>query len=200
MKLFYSPGACSLACQIALEEVKETFEAVRVDIALGQNRLPGHLMVHPEGLVPVLEYPGFRLTEATAILLHIGQRYKEASLLPDVGRHREARLFELLSWLCSPVHTAYGCLWRPERYTHDVVGQSALVRDAKAKIVSYCDTIERSLLDSNYASGDHCSVADPYLLVFFRLANRIGLNARLYPKWTRWAKLIESREAVQRVL
>jgi glutathione S-transferase len=199
MKLYHSPGACSMACHIALEDAGAAFHPIVVP--RGQNRTPEYLRVHPRGLVPVLELDdGQRLTEAAAILLHVARRFPDARLLPEAGTIEEARAFEWLMWLTNTLHIAYACLWRPERFTEDAAARAALVIEAKGRIDVLNHEIEARLGDS-FAAGRTYSVADPFLLVFFRWANRIGLDAvERYPGWTAWARRMEDRSAVARVL
>jgi glutathione S-transferase len=202
MKLYHSPGACSMACHIALEEVGAAFEPVVLRLSEGKNREAGYLAIHPEGLVPVLELDGGQhLPEAAAILLHIARRYPVAKLLPDGGSLGEARVFEWLAWLTNTVHIAYAHLWRPERFTANQPARKTLAEEAKNHIVLFNRIIEERLEDLDFAAGSSYSVADPYLLVFFRWANRIGLDvANDLPKWTGWARRLEQRPAVARVL
>lgn len=202
LKLYHSPGACSMACHIALEETGAPFEPVPVLLAKRQNREPAYLAVHPRGFVPVLELDdGQRLTEAAAILLHVARRFPEARLLPEAGSLEEARVVEWLMWLTNTVHVAYACLWRPERFTDDPAARAALVEEAKDRIDALNRTIEPRLGEGMFTAGASYSVADPFLLVFFRWARRIGLEpAERYPVWTAWARRMESRPAVARVL
>jgi glutathione S-transferase len=200
MKLYHTPGACSMACHIALEEAGAVFEPVVVP--RGQNRTPEYLAVHPRGFVPVLELEdGQRLTEAAAILLHVARRFPDARLLPEAGTIEEARAFEWLMWLTNSVHIAYACLWRPERFTNDQAARAAVAAEAKDRVDALNREIEPRLGDSAFAAGASYSVADPFLLVFFRWTNRIGQGAaERYPVWTAWARRMESRPAVARVL
>jgi len=200
MRLYYSPGACSMACNIALEEAGAAFEPVGVPP--GRNKTPEYLAAHPRGFVPVVELSeGQRLTEAAAILLHVARRFPDSRLLPEAGTVEEARVFEWLMWLTNTLHIAYACLWRPERFTDNRAVRTALVAEAKDRIDALNREIEPRLASSAFAAGASYSVADPFLLVFLRWANRIGLNAtERYPAWTAWARRIESRPAVARVL
>ena len=158
--------------------------------------------MHPRGFVPVLEQDdGQRLTEAAAILLHVARRFPQARLLPEAGTVEEARAFEWLMWLTNSLHIAYACLWRPERFTDDPAARAAMAGEAKERIDALNREIEPRLASSVFAAGASYSVADPYLLVFLRWANRIGLNAaERYPAWTAWARRMESRPPVARVL
>jgi len=202
MKIYHSPGACSMACHIALEEAQADYERVPVRLAERENRRPDYLAIHPRGFVPVLELDnGQRLTEAAAILLHIARRYPSAALLPEAGSAEEARAFEWLAWLTNTVHVAYACLWRPERFAEDETVRKGLAAHAKDNIAALDRDIDTRLAGRSFAAGTAYSVADPFLLVFFRWANRIGLEpARNQPTWAAWARHIEQRPAVQRVL
>jgi len=202
MRLYYSPGSCSMACHIALEETGAEFEPIAVHLAKGENVHPDYLAVHPQGFVPLLEMQnGERLTEAAAILLHTARAYPLAGLLPESGSLEEARAFEWLAWLTNTLHVAYACLWRPERFTADGKARKAIVSEAKERIARLNAMVDERLGRRDYGSGNRYSIADPFLLVFFRWANRIGLEASdRYPAWADWARRIERRPAVQTVL
>ena len=106
LKLYYSPGACSLAPHIALEEVGIAYEPVKVALAKGEQRTPEYLAINRKGRVPVLAEDDWVLTENAAILPYVAQRYPEARLWPsdkreaaraDAGRRetlREERAWE----------------------------------------------------------------------------------------------------------
>src|SRR5579863_9531314 len=100
MKLYYSPGACSLAPHIVLEEVGDRFELSRVDIASGQQNSPEYLSVNPKARVPALADGDWVLTEAPAILRYIAARHPASGLWPWESRE-EAHCAEWLNWLSS---------------------------------------------------------------------------------------------------
>jgi len=200
-RLYFSPGACSMAAHIALEEASASFEAIPVLLAKGENRSAGYLAVNPRGLVPVLEVDGEYLTEAVAILLYIARRFPEANLLPATGTMQEARVFEWLAFLTNTVHVAYAALWRPRRFTDDEAAAEIIAEGARGRIDALNRDIEKKMETRSFAIGSEYSVADPFLLVFFRWANRVGLAAaERYPAWTTWAQHMEKRRAVARVL
>ncbi len=201
-KLFYTPGACSMAPHIALEEIGSTCGILPVLVPRGDNATEAYRAIHPRGFVPALEIDGGILTEAVAILLHLARRHPQSELLPAAGSVDEARTFEWLAFLTNTVHVAYAGLWRPERFTDDEAARERIIGEATCRIAALNGSIERKLADGrSHASGENYSLADPFLLVFYRWANRIGLDAPAsYPAWTDWARRIERRPAVQRVL
>ncbi len=118
LKLYYSPGACSLAPHIALEEVGIAYEPVKVALAKGEQRTPEYLAINPKGRVPVLAEDDWVLTENAAILPYIAQRFPEARLWPS-DKREAARAAEWIGWIASTVHIAYAHVRRPERYAAD---------------------------------------------------------------------------------
>jgi glutathione S-transferase len=121
--------------------------------------------------------------------------------LPPAGSIEEARAFEWVAWLTNTVHIAYACLWRPERFSTDLGVRQAIAAEAKARIAELNAIIEQRLSRGSFAAGPSYSIADPFLLVFFRWANRVGLDAATrHPAWAEWARRMEQRPAVRTVL
>ncbi|HLL31756.1 MAG TPA: glutathione S-transferase N-terminal domain-containing protein, partial [Allosphingosinicella sp.] len=104
LRLFYSPGACSLVPHIALEEAGADFDAVRTPIAEKAHKRPEYLAINPRGLIPALEADGRFVTENIALLAWIGHRWPESGQLPLDDLPALARVFELLSWFATTVH------------------------------------------------------------------------------------------------
>src|SRR5712675_2282028 len=116
LTLFYSPGACSFAARIVLEESGEKYEARKVDLAKGEQKTPEYLKIHPLGRVPALLLDsGEPLTENTAILPYLGKRFKLWPGEPVA----EAKALSVVGFFAASVHPAHAHLWRPERYTED---------------------------------------------------------------------------------
>lgn len=201
-RLYHSPGACSMAAHIAFEEAGAPVETVPVLLSTGENRRPEYLAVHQRGFLPVLEIEGERLTEVAAILLHIARRWPSSALLPVAGSLEEARALEWVAWLTNTLHVAYAGLWRPGRFVADEGAATRIAAEAQGRIEALNREVEGKFGNGRaYAAGESHTLADPFLLVFYRWANRIGLDApTLYPAWTEWARRMERRPAVARVL
>lgn len=108
MKLYYAPGACSLASHIILNEINVDFDLERVDLKThttekGQD----YYTINPKGYVPALEInPGLMLTENVAILPFLAQHDPKQDLIPPSGLGR-AKVLEWLGYLNSELHDAY---------------------------------------------------------------------------------------------
>lgn len=212
-RLYYSPGACSMAVHIVLEEIGEPYELELVSSA-GARRgsmtdTPEWKAVNPKGRVPALAPVAGRiggadglLTEAHAILIYLGMTYPAARLLPAEPA-AFARAVEWMNWLASNVHAmSYGQIWRPLRFVADEQGVPALQAKGREALLEQYLYIERLLDDGrDWALPGAYSVVDPYLLVFYQWGGRIGLPMReAYPAWARLTERVTARPAVRRVL
>jgi glutathione S-transferase len=200
LKLYYSPGACSLAPHIAPEEVGVAYEPVKVALAKGEQRTPEYLAINPKGRVPVLAEDGWVLTENAAILPYIAQRFSSAGLWPSDPREA-ARCAEWIGWIASTVHVAYAHVRRPERYASDPKAIEDVVAKGKESCREIWGQVDKKLGAGPWALGERFSVADPYLLVFWTWgrAPTLGFDmARDFPNWTAHARRMGERPAVKR--
>ena len=204
MKLYYSPGACSLAPHIALEETGQPFEPVRVDFAAGEQRSPEYLALNPRGRVPTLADGSFVVTENPAVLRYIARLVPSAALWPDDPRD-EACCVEWLAWCSSGLHIAYAHIRRAERYAATESGRADVVAKGRETVRGTWEQVERRLAGSGseWLAGERYCVADPYLFVFWTWARGPVLAydvERDFPAWTAHARRLGERPAVQRAL
>lgn len=200
ISLYYSPGACSLASHIVLEEIGAPFEAKRVTIAEGEHLQPDYLALNPHGRVPVLTDGDFVLTESPAILAWLGQRFPEAGLLDLGDDERLGRTLELLSFFSSSVHIAFAQVWRAARFAAGDSARDEVIAAGRLAVDGYFAELEALVGDGGWAVGGRYSIADPYLLVFYRWGGRIGVDMSAYPGWSRHKEAMLARPAVQRAL
>lgn len=199
IKLYYSPGACSLAPHIVLEELGIAYEPVLISLAEGQQKRADFLRVNKKGRVPVLNVDGKILTENLAILTYLGGGYPDRGLWPK-ETWKQAEALALMSWLASTVHIAAACIFRAERYATDPAAKENIVATGKVSLQKCYADIEAHLTGKTFAMGGQYTVCDPYLLVFYRWGNRLGMDMKtLYPVWTKHAQRVYSRPTVKRV-
>jgi glutathione S-transferase len=157
--------------------------------------------LNPKGRIPVLTAKDFMLTEAPAILFHLGLENPDAGLL-GTDPLNFARSVEWFNWLSSAVHAvAVRMIWRADFFLPEESMYAPLVSRGKEHLVSAFAVIEAKLKDRIWAVGEHYSIVDPYLLVFYRWGNRMAIDMQnAYPAWTSHARRLESRAAVQRAI
>ena len=189
MKLYYSPGACSLADHIALNEADMKFDLVKVDLK-GHRLEDGRPFqnINPKGYVPALELDdGELLTENVAILSLIADRYPALMAPGQFGRYR---LLEMLAYIATEIHKAFHPLFDP------------MASEAEKK--KACATVARKLtfvaskLKGPYLFGANATVADFYLFVMLMWAakNKIDVPQPLEA----FSKHIRTRPTVQAAL
>jgi glutathione S-transferase len=201
-KLYYAPGACSLAAHITLEEVGAKFELSRVDLAAGQQNSPEYLRINYKARVPALAEGDWVLTEAPAILRYIAARHPSTGLWPWEPRE-EARCAEWLNWLSSTIHVAFAHLRRASRYATDPRAIEDVGATARKTCRELWLTVDAKIGAGPWALGERYSVADPYLLVFWMWGRgpALGFNmAQDFPNWTAHALRLAARPPVQKAL
>ncbi len=196
MKLYYKPGACSLASHIALREVGADFEIEKVDTDNNKTETNQTFTdINAKGYVPALKLKdGTILTEGAAILQFIADRHPNSGLAPEPGAIERTRLHEHLNYVASELHKAFGPLFSSTSSDQDKEA-------ARANVASKLDHIETLLSDGrNHLLGDRFSVADAYLFVVANWANFTGIAL---DKWSNVAAFVErvaAREKVQEAL
>lgn len=199
--LYYSPGACSLAPHIVLNEIGERFELRKFATADRANFSDEYLAINPKGRIPALQIDGYILTESPAILAFLGRRFLSAKLYPADNCEAEARCLELLAWSSNTVHVAFAQLFRPERFVLDEENH-ALVKESGHLNYEHCLTsIEKQLEQQKYALGTQFTVVDPFWFVFYRWGVLAGYDMPLkFPAYTAHAKLLCERPSIQKAL
>ena len=202
LKLYYAPGACSLAPHIALEEAGADYQAERVSLQTGAQRSATYLAVNPKGRVPALVTDRGVLTENPAILAYIAQTHPKAALAPSDDPFAFADMQAFNVFLASTVHVAFAHAFRPERYGDGDEAARAMRAKAPEALAGAFALIEERLADGRpFVTGDHYTVDDPYLFVFSGWLDRPGLGRLAdFPSTAAHHARVKSRPAVQKVL
>jgi len=200
MKLYFSPGAVSMAAHIALEELGAAYTLEPVAVRSGEQYGERYQRVHPLGRVPALEIePGVVLTETPALLGYVADLAPELELLPREPLAR-ARASEWMSLLASSLHVAFISYYRPERYTSDAAAGAALKVDGKQRFFELLGYVERRLPAAGFVLGERYSLCDAYLAVFFLWARRMDLPVGELPRYAGLTSRVLERPAARRAL
>lgn len=196
IKLWFSPGACSLAPHILLREINASFETIETPISKGANLTKEFARINPKKRVPVLSLDGELITEVPAIAAAISHLAPERRLMGRSGLDA-ARVYEWMNWLSGVLHgQGFGCLWRPERFSDDPRTFGQIQAKGRKTIAECFDLIERKF-SGLYATGGAFTAVDPFLLVFYGWGSRIGIDMRAsYPKYAAFAQGLARRESV----
>ena len=202
LTLYYSPGACSLAPHILLEEIGHPFALKRIMLAEGQQHTAEFRAINRHGRVPVLQLgDGTLLTEQPAISLFLASAYPEAGLLP-VSPLSLARTLEWLNWLSGTVQgSGFVSVFRPARFSDDGDAQASISAFGRKQLEEYLSEIEERLSGMEYAVDNRYGAVDPFLLTLYRWGMRIKIDMpALYPLWTAHSQRLLERSAIQRAL
>lgn len=196
MKLFYKPASCSMASHIALNEIGKPFEIEKVDTAKKTTETGADFsLINPKGYVPAVELaPGQYLTEGAAILQHLADANPATGLAPASGTIERARVNELLTFISSEVHKAFGPMFNPAS-TDDAK------TTARANVEKRLAFVEKTLSDGrSYLTGDKFTVADAYLFTVVNWTKFVAISLDAYPKLVAFQARVASRPAVQATL
>jgi glutathione S-transferase len=169
MKLYYSPGACSLSPHIVAVEAGIPLELVKVD--LKAHKLEDgsdYYKVNPKGYVPALRLDdGNMLTEGPAIVQYLGDLKPETGLIPAAGFGRY-KVAEWLTFINSEIHKNFSPLFGN--------ASDEVKADAKAKVVKRFDYVDSQLAGKQFLTGDAFTVADAYLFVMTTWSHHVKIE------------------------
>ena len=193
MKLYYSPGACSLSPHVVLHEAGVTFEIERVDLASHLTETGADFtQINPKGYVPALRLDdGQVLTEGAAIVQFIADLHPKAGLAPKPGTLERARLQEYLNYIAAEYHKAFAPLFSPNASES---AKAVAVTNVKRRL----DYFEKIFSDGrSYLLGDTFSVADAYLFVISTWTKPTGIGLDKWPHVAGFVTRVASREKVR---
>jgi glutathione S-transferase len=195
MKLYYSPGACSLSPHIALLEAGLPYDLVKVDLkAKKLENGDDYLAVNPKGQVPALALDsGELVTEGPVIVQMIADQAAGKNLAPARDSAERYKLLEWLNFLTSEVHKSFGPMFSP-----------VLADDAKAffkdRVMGKFKYIDGALAGRDYLMGKQFTVADGYLFTMLSWADRMKFDLSSMPNLVAYKDRVAARPMVKEAL
>lgn len=195
MKLFYTPGACSISPHIALCEAGLAHTIDKVDLRAKKTESGAdYLAINPKGYIPALQLDnGEILVEGAAIVQYIADQKPESGLAPKNGTMERYRLQEWLTFISSELHKGFSPLFN-QAIPDDV---KKIFRDRLAQRWAHVD---KALAGKNFVMGNNFTVADGYLYNMTRWAKRVEMDLSAYPNVAAFAARVEARPKVQEAL
>jgi glutathione S-transferase len=195
MKLYYSPGACSLSPHIVLREAGLAFEPVMAPTKTHKLQDgTDYYTINPLGYVPMLELDdGTRLREGPAIVQYVADQVPNKNLAPAAGTLPRYRLQEWLTFIGTEIHKSFSPLFNP-----------AMPEEGKQiyreRIANRFAFVDKELAGKEYLMGDHFSVADAYLYTVTRWTKPMSIDISAYPNLVAHHQRVDARPAVQEAL
>lgn len=191
MKLYFSPGSCGLASQIALREAGKQFDLVAVDFATKTTVEGDYYKVTPKGLVPALKLDDGRLlTESAVILQWVADQSPERELLPPFGSAERYTALEWLNFVATDLHKVLAVLFSP------FVDDQSKTRFAAGNLMSKLKYVDEHLSRNDYVLGQRFSVADAYLYNVLRWPGRVRVDISGYASIQKFLARMEQRPSV----
>ena len=195
MKLYFSPGSCSLSPHIVLREAGLKFDLEQVNNQEKKTKSGiDYWSVNGKGQVPVLELDnGERLTEGAVIVQYLADQKPDAKLLSPAGTMERVRVQEWLNFVASELHKVYAPIFRPT--TPD-----AYKMLSKENLSKRLEWVNKQLAGKQYLMGDKFTVADAYLFTVLRWSQRIQLDLTPWPNVTAFMNRVAARPKVQEAM
>ncbi len=195
MKLYYTPGACSMAPHIVLRESGTPAELEKVDLS-EKKTADGkdYLQINPKGSVPALELDdGQVLTEVAVLVQYIADQKPEAGLAPGPGTLERYRLMEWLNFVSSEVHKSFGPLFNPQAAPE--------WKEAQIKLLGRrFDYLSKRLEGNQYLMGDAFTVADAYLFTVVNWTRFAKIDLGKWPVLQEYMARVSARPGVQEAM
>jgi len=199
MTLYFSPGACSLASHIGLEETGAPYEAKPILLAKGQQRTEAYQKINPRGKVPALDVDGKILVENTAILTYLARRFPEKKLMP-ADPAEEARGIATMCWFSSIVHPSFQRVNRPERFAEGEAAYAGVKENGRKSFWANCQEIDSMFQGNEWIMGRDFTVVDGYALVFYGWGVRGGFPMKDLSAYTAWQERMMRRPTVRKTV
>lgn len=202
MKLYYKPGACSLAPHILLSEANLDYELIAVD--LGTKKLENgedFRKINPKGSVPALDLgDGEILTEAAVILKYIAEQAPQKKLIPTPGTLEHYRCLEWLNYVSSEMHKGIGLFFAMPRLLQTDEARAHAKEGITKMVQMKLDYLEGKLEGRSYLMGEDFTAPDAYLYTTLRWTRGTGPDLSSWKNICAYMERITAREGVKRAL
>lgn len=195
MKLYYSPGACSLSPHIIACEAELPIELVKVDLQSKHTETgEDYRQLNPNGYVPLLILDdGNRLTEGPAIVQYLADQAPDKKIIPPAGTFERYKLQQWLNFISTEIHKSFSPLFNP-------AAPEGAKELATSILMRRLETVAEQLSLQPFLLGDNFTVADAYLFVTLRWGSYVDIDISRWPALARYADRISERPAVQKAL
>lgn len=194
MKLYYSPGACSLAVRILINEMGLNSEYESVDLKTKKTASGlDFKKINPKGVVPTLELDNKEiLTENAVIQQYLADMYNATELLPPINDFKRYRVLEWQIYIATELHKGMSPLFH-DKYSNEVKDNII-----KPIIKTKLDYVNENLNGKNYLVGDHFTIADAYLFVMLTWLAHFKMDVNNWPNLQKYFENLKQRDSIKK--
>jgi glutathione S-transferase len=195
MKLYYSPGACSLSPHIVSREAGIPLDMEKVNLAEHKTEKgEDYTKINPKGYVPALRLDdGSLLTEGPAIVQYLGDQKPGSGVVPAAGSMDRYHVQEWLTFIGTELHKRFGMLF-------DKASSADAKESAKANIMKRLAYLNDQLAGKQYLVGNNFTAADAYAFTVVNWTNFLGIDLKPYPQLVAYMQRVGGRPKVQEAL
>lgn len=195
MKLYYSPGACSMAVHITAREAGVPVSLVKVDLRAHKTEDGADFYaINPKGYVPAVELPeGGVLTEVAALVQYVAEKAPQSGLAPAAGAPERYRFLEWLTFVSSELHKGMSPLFYPTTTAEAKAG-------IKEKLSTRFAILEKALTGRDYLTGSRFTAADAYAFTILNWTGMLGVDLQPFPAVRAFMDRVAARPAVQEAM
>jgi len=195
VKLYYSPGACSLAAHIVAREASLAIDLVKVDLATHKTEAgEDYFKINPRGYVPALEIDGEVHTEVAALIQYLAERAPQAKLLPATGTKERIRVNQWLAFVASELHKTFS------PWLFHAEAASSTKEAVRAKLAVRFAELDALFATRPYLTGDTFTVADAYAFTIINWSNFLKVDLEPYPHLSAFMVRVAARPKVRKAL
>ncbi|MDD1011311.1 glutathione transferase GstA [Pseudomonas shahriarae] len=195
MKLYFSPGSCGLASQIALREAGQAFELIKVDFGTKTTAEGDYFEVNAKGFVPALKLDdGDVLTEGAVILQWIADTYQGHKLLPVWGSRERYKALGWVNYVATDLHRGMATMFSP------FIDSASKISFAESHLAPRFEYVDGHLARNEYLMGSQFTIADAYLFNVLCWPPRVGVDISGYASIQAFMARMEQRPSVRAAL
>jgi glutathione S-transferase len=198
MKLYFTPGACSLAPHIVMHELGMAFETEKVNLREKTTAAGNFLTVNPKGQIPTLKLDSNEfMTEGVAIMQYLADQKPEMNLVPKWGSIERYRAIEWLNFTSTEIHKAYTPLFFADRYVTEETARAGFVANCKASLLKKIEWVEAQLNGKDYLMGKDFTICDAYMFTCLSWSTHVAVDLSPFKNITAWNSRVYARKGVQ---
>lgn len=197
MKLYHSQFTRSGRARWALEELGVPYEVERISFRDGTHKKPEYLAIHPHGSVPALVDGVLNLTESSAIVMHLADKFADKHLAPAVGTDERAAYYRWMVYVPATVDPVLETITMHTRFLPEEKRSPAAVENAKSKLATIAKVLEDAIDGKSFIVGNQFTAADIIVGSAIGWMGFVGLLGD-HPKLAAYLSELQKRPAYQR--